>query len=197
MTEGRRSAFALARWGFTDHGATDTVTKLGWWHDGQIRPEAEDTVRALSRAPDPNLALRTLARLANAAGAEWTELNAALDQDVGLRGRLLGVLGSSTALGDHLVARPQRWHGLACPEAVQPSWAGRAAQRLLGADTHPPMIYVRTTPDQTLAVRNVLARITHPAAPQEVDVARPSDILAARAIAKGAYNALLLGLGAI
>jgi glutamate-ammonia-ligase adenylyltransferase len=109
------------------------VTKLGWWHDGQIPPEVEDAVRALSRAPDPNLALRTLSRLGRAAGLEWAELNAALCQDPGLRGRLLGVLGSSTALGDHLVARPQRWHGLASSEAVQPGWAGRAAQRLLSA----------------------------------------------------------------
>jgi glutamate-ammonia-ligase adenylyltransferase len=122
----------LARLGFTDEGATDLVTKLGWWHEGQIRQEVEDAVRALSRAPDPNLALRTLTRLGRAVGTGWAELNAVLCRDPVMRGRLLGVLGSSTALGDHLVARPQRWHGLASPEAVQPGWAGQAAQRLLG-----------------------------------------------------------------
>jgi putative ABC transport system permease protein len=72
-----------------------------------------------------------------------------------------------------------------------------AAHRLLGADTHATMIYVRTNPDQTVAVRNVLARTANPAAPEQVNVARPSDVLAARVIAKGAYDALLLGLGAI
>ena len=32
--------------------------------------------------------------------------------DQGLRGRLFGVLGGSTALGDHLVAHPERWRSL-------------------------------------------------------------------------------------
>jgi putative ABC transport system permease protein len=87
--------------------------------------------------------------------------------------------------------------GLA-PELDEAALIGlNAAHRLLGVDTHPTMIYVRTNPDQTVAVRNVLARTTNPAAPEQVNVARPSDILAARVIAKGAYNALLLGLGAI
>jgi [glutamine synthetase] adenylyltransferase / [glutamine synthetase]-adenylyl-L-tyrosine phosphorylase len=133
VAEGRRSALALARWGFIDDGTADMVTKLGWWHDGQVCSDVEDTLRALSRAPDPNLALRTLARLSSAAGQGWAELNAALCRDPGARGRLLGVLGSSTALGDHLVASPQRWHVLAGPEAVQPGWAIQAAQRLLEA----------------------------------------------------------------
>ena len=34
----------------------------------------------------------------------------ALASDRRLRGRLFGVLGSSLALGDHLVANPQAWH---------------------------------------------------------------------------------------
>ncbi len=133
MTEGRRPALALARWGLTDEGAAEMAERLGWWRDGQLRQNVEDVVRALSRAPDPNLALRTLARLGSASGSGWAELDAVLCQDTGVRGRLLGVLGSSTALGDHLVARPQRWHGLAGPEAVAPGWAGRAAPRLLDA----------------------------------------------------------------
>ena len=54
-----------------------------------------------------------MVRLADAAGTDWDELNHALVKDKGLRGRLFGVLGSSLALGDHLVANPQSWHLLA------------------------------------------------------------------------------------
>ncbi|MGH3751530.1 MAG: bifunctional [glutamine synthetase] adenylyltransferase/[glutamine synthetase]-adenylyl-L-tyrosine phosphorylase [Pseudonocardiaceae bacterium] len=133
MTDSRRTALALARLGFTDGGAADTLTRLGWLRDGQARTDAEDALWALSRAPDPDLALRTLARLANAIGDEWAELDAALCQDAGVRGRLLAVLGSSTALGDHLVAKPERWRGLTASDAAQPRWAGRAVQRLLTA----------------------------------------------------------------
>jgi len=46
-------------------------------------------------------------------GRDWDELNQALVKDKGLRGRLFGVLGSSLALGDHLVAHPDSWHLLA------------------------------------------------------------------------------------
>ncbi|PZS36806.1 MAG: bifunctional [glutamine synthetase] adenylyltransferase/[glutamine synthetase]-adenylyl-L-tyrosine phosphorylase [Pseudonocardiales bacterium] len=137
MTEGRRIAVSLARLGITDGGAAETLTRLGWWHNGQADRDAEDTVWALSRAPDPDLALRSLVRLGHAIGDGWVELDGLMRRDPGVRGRLLGVLGSSTALGDHLVANPHCWHALASPEAVSPGWADRAAQRLLvavGAD---------------------------------------------------------------
>ncbi|MGH3873180.1 MAG: bifunctional [glutamine synthetase] adenylyltransferase/[glutamine synthetase]-adenylyl-L-tyrosine phosphorylase [Pseudonocardiaceae bacterium] len=131
--DGRRSALALARLGFTDRGAAGTLTTLGWWRAGQPRDDAEDALLALSRAPDPDLALRTLLRLANAIGDGWAELDAALCRDAGVRARLLAVLGSSTALGDHLVAKPARWHRLAASDAVSPGWAGRAVEQLLAA----------------------------------------------------------------
>ena len=68
---------------------------------------------SLSRAPDADEALRAIVRLADAVGRHWAELNQALVKDRGLRGRLFGVLGSSLALGDHLVAHPDSWHLLA------------------------------------------------------------------------------------
>jgi putative ABC transport system permease protein len=84
------------------------------------------------------------------------------------------------------------------PELDQAALIGiPAAHRFLGADTHPTTIYVRTDPNQTLAIRGVLARTTNPANPQNVVVSRPSDALAAELAAKGAYNTLLVGLGAI
>jgi putative ABC transport system permease protein len=84
------------------------------------------------------------------------------------------------------------------PELDQAGLVGiPAAHKYLDADTHPTTIYVRTDPDQTVAVRNVLADSANPANPQDVAVSRPSDALAAEIATKGAYNTLLLGLGAI
>ncbi|MGH3772244.1 MAG: bifunctional [glutamine synthetase] adenylyltransferase/[glutamine synthetase]-adenylyl-L-tyrosine phosphorylase [Pseudonocardiaceae bacterium] len=138
MTEGRRTALSLARLGLTDRAAADTVTRLGWWRHGLLRRDAEGALWALSRAPDPNLALRALARLASAmgegaTGGGWAELHGLMCRDPGVRGRLLGVLGSSTALGDHLVANPERWRGVAGSAAAQPGWTDRVVPRLLAA----------------------------------------------------------------
>jgi [glutamine synthetase] adenylyltransferase / [glutamine synthetase]-adenylyl-L-tyrosine phosphorylase len=133
VTDGRRAGFSLARLGLTDDGAAEILTKLGWWSRGRVRQDAGNSLWALSRAPDPNLALRTLGRLARAAGPEWNELDATLRREPGLRGRLLGLLGSSTALGDHLVAHPSRWHILVSDGVLAPGWAERAQQRLLAA----------------------------------------------------------------
>ncbi len=84
------------------------------------------------------------------------------------------------------------------PELDQAAVIGiPAAHRFLATDTHPTTIYVRTEPNQTVAVRGVLARTANPANPQNVVVSHPSDALAAEIAAKGAYNTLLLGLGAI
>jgi glutamate-ammonia-ligase adenylyltransferase len=141
VTEGGRTGLALARLGLTDDGARATLTKLGWWGNGQVRQNAEDALWALSRAPDTNLALRALGRLASAAGPEWAQLDAALRREPGARGKLFGLLGSSTALGDHLVAHPSTWHGVTSAEAIRAGWAQCAAQRLLaavGADSPGP-----------------------------------------------------------
>jgi putative ABC transport system permease protein len=71
------------------------------------------------------------------------------------------------------------------------------AQQLLGFDGHPTELYIRTVPSQVAAVRSVLAATVNPASPTDVQVNRPSDVLTAAAAAKGAYNGLLLGLGAV
>ncbi|HEY6424253.1 MAG TPA: bifunctional [glutamine synthetase] adenylyltransferase/[glutamine synthetase]-adenylyl-L-tyrosine phosphorylase [Pseudonocardiaceae bacterium] len=140
-TDGRRSALALARLGLTGSGVAEALMRLGWWSDGQAPQDAIDAVDALSRAPDPELALRTLVRLAKSAGDGWAELDAALRRDSGVRGRLLAVLGSSTALGDHLVAKSKRWRGLVASAAAEPGWAVQAVGRLrtaVGADPAGP-----------------------------------------------------------
>ena len=72
-----------------------------------------------------------------------------------------------------------------------------AAAKYLGDDGLSSAIYLRTDPDTIDDVRGVLARTANPEAPEEVQVSRPSDALAARAAAKSAFTALFLGLGAV
>jgi putative ABC transport system permease protein len=72
-----------------------------------------------------------------------------------------------------------------------------AAQRYLGFDGDITTLYVRTDPDRVEAVRGLLARAANPARPNEVDVSRPSDALAAQAAAETTFTGLLLGLGAV
>ncbi|TCO63011.1 glutamate-ammonia-ligase adenylyltransferase [Actinocrispum wychmicini] len=67
---------------------------------------------AFSRSPDPDLALRGIDRLRESVGRSWDTLDLALRDDVTLRGRLIAVLGASTALSDFLVANPDEWHDL-------------------------------------------------------------------------------------
>jgi putative ABC transport system permease protein len=73
----------------------------------------------------------------------------------------------------------------------------RAAQRYLDFDGDITTIYTRTNPDAVEAVRGLLARTANPEQPNEVDVSRPSDALAAQAAANNTFTGLLLGLGAV
>jgi len=72
-----------------------------------------------------------------------------------------------------------------------------AAERYLGMDGHPSTIYVRAQTSQVAAVQSLLAQTANPENPSGVDVSQPSAVLTARADAKGAFNGLFLGLGAV
>jgi putative ABC transport system permease protein len=72
-----------------------------------------------------------------------------------------------------------------------------AGERYLDFDGDITTFYVRTDPNAVEAVRDLLARTANPEQPNEVDVARPSDALAAEAAADIAFTGLLLGLGAV
>ena len=72
-----------------------------------------------------------------------------------------------------------------------------AAQRYLGVDADITTVYTRTDPGAVEAVRDLLARTANPARPNEVDVSRPSDALAAQAAVDKTFTGLLLGLGAV
>jgi putative ABC transport system permease protein len=71
------------------------------------------------------------------------------------------------------------------------------AASAFGQDGSPTTIYVRANTDYVDQVQAVLAPSTNPAHPEEVNVSRPSDALAARAAAKSTFTSLLLGLGAV
>ena len=96
------------RLGLLDNRAAEWLDYLGWTDE-----DAVPVLWALSRAPDPDLALGALVRLHEAlvstGDAAADEFDSTLRTDATLRARLLGLVGSSTALGDHLVAEPHRW----------------------------------------------------------------------------------------
>ncbi len=95
----------MGRLGLVERSAAADLTRLGWDTDSHV-----ELLWSLSRAPDADVALQTMSRLADALGGDWPQLNSALLKDRGLRGRLFAVIGSSLALGDHLVANPASWH---------------------------------------------------------------------------------------
>jgi putative ABC transport system permease protein len=71
------------------------------------------------------------------------------------------------------------------------------AESTFGLDGSAGTIYVRADPGQVQNVAAVLAGTANPEAPNEVRVSRPSDALAARAAAEGAFTSLFLGLAAV
>jgi len=108
----RRSnpAARLARRGFTDPEAA--VRRLA---EPALAQHAGDSVLidALAATADPDLALLGLARVAEACtGEDRRTLLDTLTTSKPLRDRLLGVLGASAALGDHLARHPHDWHAL-------------------------------------------------------------------------------------
>ncbi|MET8255096.1 bifunctional [glutamine synthetase] adenylyltransferase/[glutamine synthetase]-adenylyl-L-tyrosine phosphorylase [Micromonospora sp. NPDC005197] len=148
MSRPTRAPGRLARYGFGvaegDGGAraADLLGPdgLGLWQPVEQEPvdeQARELLAALSRAADPDLALRQLHRIVEAerrisgdgapggSGAS-SPLIAELLADPGLRRRLIAVLGASSALGDHLVANPEHCLALrTAPDGLAPIAEGR------------------------------------------------------------------------
>ncbi|MEU1535203.1 bifunctional [glutamine synthetase] adenylyltransferase/[glutamine synthetase]-adenylyl-L-tyrosine phosphorylase [Streptomyces fagopyri] len=110
---GRRSSTftRLLRHGFTDPSAAERLLE-----SEQLAPIRADPVllEALGTTADPDLALLGLVRLVEAQGGHTAEREL-LDTLVAakpLRDRLLGVLGASAALADHLARHPGDWREL-------------------------------------------------------------------------------------
>ena len=115
-----RSVVSIARYGLTDDRAGEHLRAAGWWADGAPVKEYEATLVALSRSPDPDLALRAIDRMRTGDEKDWSGLNQALATDRGLRARLLSVLGASTALGDFVISRPGEWRRLLTDRQTSP-----------------------------------------------------------------------------
>jgi putative ABC transport system permease protein len=71
------------------------------------------------------------------------------------------------------------------------------AEKMFQTVDSPSEIYVRANVNQVTQVSNILAPTADPQNPDGVQVSRPSDVLEARAQAKGQFTTLLLGLGAV
>ncbi|MFE7626611.1 bifunctional [glutamine synthetase] adenylyltransferase/[glutamine synthetase]-adenylyl-L-tyrosine phosphorylase [Streptomyces sp. NPDC057509] len=135
MVPGRRSSTftRLLRHGFTDPSAAERLLDLP-----DLSSVRSDSVLldALGATADPDLALRGLVRLVEAEAADQRQI--LLDTLVTakpLRDRLLGVLGASEALGDHLARHPRDWQVLVTYEAtdLHPG-VTEFEQELAGAD---------------------------------------------------------------
>ncbi|MFF9347531.1 bifunctional [glutamine synthetase] adenylyltransferase/[glutamine synthetase]-adenylyl-L-tyrosine phosphorylase [Streptomyces sp. NPDC014734] len=115
---GRRSSTftRLLRHGFTDPSAAEKILDLPALASVRSDPVL---LEALGATADPDLALHGVARLVEAEDPD--ERQVLLDTLITakpLRDRLLGVLGASEALGDHLARHPRDWHALVTYEAT-------------------------------------------------------------------------------
>ena len=87
---------------------------------------------------------------------------------------------------------------LLAPELNSAAFVGfPAAEKYLGFDGHPSTVYLRTATSKVQAVGNLLAYQANPQSPTGVTVSQPSLALTAQEKAKGAFNGLFLGLGAV
>lgn len=140
--------------------------------------------------------------------AQGTWLNEATAQypTVVLGARAAARLGLGTIGPDTQVWLGDRWFtviGVLDPISLVPAldlgafvgWS--AADRYLGFEADITTLYLRAAPDAIENVRAILAQTANPAQPNEVDISRPSDALAAEAAADVAFTGLLLGLGAV
>src|SRR2546427_646553 len=112
MVDRARTVLSAARFGLTDGRAEQELRAAGWWGDEGPVAAREAVLVALSRSPDPDLALRAVSRLRESDVDGWIELDGALATDPVLRGRLLAVLGSSTALADFVISHRGEWRRL-------------------------------------------------------------------------------------
>jgi putative ABC transport system permease protein len=140
-----------------------------------------------------------------------------------LAGRWLDAAGSEyplVVLGDRAAARL----GIGSAELGQQIWVGRrwvtvvgvlapvtlapsldfgvfmgwpAASRYFNVDADITTVFVRASPTMVEDVASRLGSTANPEKPNEVQVSRPSDMLAAKAAANLAFTGLLVGLGAV
>lgn len=84
-----------------------------------------DLLESVASVADPDQALVLLVRLREALDDPARARLAKALQDGGARARLFGVLGASSALGDHLVAKPEQWQDVVDAERRDQSTLAR------------------------------------------------------------------------
>ncbi|WP_168699556.1 bifunctional [glutamine synthetase] adenylyltransferase/[glutamine synthetase]-adenylyl-L-tyrosine phosphorylase [Gordonia paraffinivorans] len=129
---GRSAIPSAGRLGLLDKGAPQSLAELGW-----NTPESVDVLWALSRSPDADLALRTLVRLRAEVGEEWAAIDSELRSNRSFRGRLFGLIGSSDALADHLVAESATWRLLLEDTLPDRAEVDRLMLESVGAEPEP------------------------------------------------------------
>ncbi|MFE9725134.1 bifunctional [glutamine synthetase] adenylyltransferase/[glutamine synthetase]-adenylyl-L-tyrosine phosphorylase [Streptomyces sp. NPDC005794] len=139
---GRRSSTftRLLRHGFTDPSAAERLLDLPELSSVRADPVLFE---ALGATADPDLALHSLVRLVEA--QETEERQVLLDTLITakpLRDRLLGALGASEALGDHLARHPRDWHALVTYEATDLHPGVAEFERMLGDAVDPDSLRV-------------------------------------------------------
>lgn len=164
---GPREPARLARLGFAvPEQAVALLVDLGLWDSQDNRPSdpgANDVVTALTRAADPDRALRALARIVERADAPAVG-RSDVDAEPGrpddaqrpgqallhrlrrsevLRARLAGVLGASAALADHLAVHPADWR-LLDEDAPRPVYADTLLAAVGADPADPPLGSVGT-----------------------------------------------------
>ena len=129
----------LSRIGFEQpESAAEFLTAIALWSLTANEPADDDAaavVSAIARAADPDQALRMLAELAQTESGP--EILDRLRTSPDFRARLLGILGSSATLADHLVLHPA--DALALQHAYDPSGAGDRILQAVGADPADPV----------------------------------------------------------
>ncbi|MEV8390001.1 MULTISPECIES: bifunctional [glutamine synthetase] adenylyltransferase/[glutamine synthetase]-adenylyl-L-tyrosine phosphorylase [unclassified Streptomyces] len=184
---GRRSSTftRLLRHGFTDPSAAERLLDAPAMSLVRSDPLLLD---ALGATADPDLALRGLVRLAEAQRPD--ELRVLLDTVIAakpLRDRLLGVLGSSEALGDHLARHPGDWHVLVTYELADLHPGVEEFERGLAEATDPVSLRVAYRRCLlAIAARDVCGTADYAQTAAELADLATATLRAALAIAKAA-----------
>ncbi|WP_299530778.1 bifunctional [glutamine synthetase] adenylyltransferase/[glutamine synthetase]-adenylyl-L-tyrosine phosphorylase [uncultured Streptomyces sp.] len=139
---GRRSSTftRLLRHGFTDPSGAERLLELPELSSVRSDPVL---IEALGATADPDLALAGLVRIVEAEAEDQRRvLLDTLITAKPLRDRLLGVLGASEALGDHLARHPYDWKALVTYEAADLHPGVPEFERCLAEATDPDALRV-------------------------------------------------------
>jgi putative ABC transport system permease protein len=143
---------------------------------------------------------------ATVASGTWLNDATAVYPAVVLGDRAADRLGVTESGPDVQVWLGDQWFtvvGILAPAPLAPELDTAAligwpvAEQRLDFDGYPTTVYTRVREDAVEDVQGVLAATANPENPNEVEVSRPSDALAAKQAADETLNALLLGLGAV